>query len=78
MSSEAGCAVVTGSSSGIGLAIARELLGQGWQVIGLDRDAPCLESAAFTPVRVDLADAASLGAVLPGCLLRKPWCTLPA
>ena len=57
---------MTGSSSGIGLAIARELLGQGWQVIGLDRDAPCLESAAFTPVQVDLADAASLGAVLPG------------
>ena len=66
VSSEIRRAVVTGSSSGIGLAIARDLLAQGWQVIGLDRDAPRLVSAAFTPIHVNLADAASLSAVLPG------------
>jgi 3-oxoacyl-[acyl-carrier protein] reductase len=65
MSSEARRAVVTGSSSGIGLAIATQLLAQGWQVTGLDRAAPILDAVAFTALHVDLADSASLDAVLP-------------
>ncbi len=52
-------AIVTGSSSGIGLAIAQGLLEQGWHVHGFDVAAPRITHAAFTPVGVDLCDAAA-------------------
>jgi NAD(P)-dependent dehydrogenase (short-subunit alcohol dehydrogenase family) len=55
-----GHALVTGSSSGIGLAIARHLLAQGWQVSGWDLSAPVLTEPGFTPVRVDLMDSAAI------------------
>ena len=50
-------AVVTGSSAGIGRAIAQALLADGWQVLGLDLAAPTLDRAAFTALQVDLCDA---------------------
>lgn len=50
-------AVVTGSSSGIGRAIASHLLGQGWRVSGLDLAAPTLSDAAFAHTAVDLSNA---------------------
>jgi NAD(P)-dependent dehydrogenase (short-subunit alcohol dehydrogenase family) len=49
-------AVVTGSSSGIGQAIAQRLLDDGWRVTGLDRAPPSIEAAAFHAVSVDLTD----------------------
>lgn len=49
-------AVVTGASSGIGEALARQLLDQGWRVIGLQRGAPAIEHLAFRAVSVDLSD----------------------
>lgn len=49
-------AVVTGSSAGIGAAIARALLGQGWAVTGMDRAAATIDHAGYRHVQVDLAD----------------------
>jgi len=51
-------AVVTGTSSGIGLAIAHDLVGAGWHVLGLSRSRGGLSDAA-TWVPCDLADVIS-------------------
>ena len=65
-------AVITGAASGIGLAAARRLLGQGWTVIGLDVTQAALEAAAgtlgphtgrFTPIPCDVTDASRVAAV---------------
>jgi 3-oxoacyl-[acyl-carrier protein] reductase len=52
-------AIVTGSSSGIGLAIAERLLADGWQVRGFDVAPPRIEHVAFRAVRVDLCNGAA-------------------
>ena len=57
-------ALVTGSSSGIGLAIAQHLLSQGWRVSGWDLSPPVLTDDNFTPVGVDLMDEAAIGQAL--------------
>ena len=55
-----GRALVTGSSSGIGEAIARRLLHAGWEVVGFDRARATLDTPEFTPIAVDLADASAV------------------
>ena len=57
-------AVVTGSSRGIGRAIAGHLLSAGWRVIGLDLAPAGLAHPAFEPVEVDLSDRDRLRATL--------------
>ena len=64
MSNEDRRALVTGSSSGIGQAVARRLLDEGWQVLGLDIARPAIEHARFDSVAVDLGDAGALGSAL--------------
>ena len=59
MSNDASRAVVTGSSSGIGKAIAEALLAGGRNVTGFDVSPPAIEHPRFVPVQVDLCDGAA-------------------
>jgi NAD(P)-dependent dehydrogenase (short-subunit alcohol dehydrogenase family) len=64
VSSEARRALVSGSSSGIGLAISRALLADGWSVTGLDRAPAQIEDRRFRSVELDLCDGAATEAAL--------------
>lgn len=70
-------AVVTGTSSGIGAAVAGQLLQKGWQVIGIARRVSVLKDTNFRQLSLDLSDVHAspvaiereVGAVLDG----QPW-----
>jgi benzil reductase ((S)-benzoin forming) len=67
--------VVTGSSSGIGLAVARDLLARGWSVLGLSRREAPIDHPAWRHLGVDLADLSTLsrlGGEVLGPALRAP------
>lgn len=53
-------AVVTGASSGIGGAVAIELLRRHWRVAGASRRPASIQDPEYTHVRVDLADVDAL------------------
>lgn len=57
-------AIVSGSSSGIGRAVAERLLADGWSVLGLDRAAATLQAAGFRAHQVDLCSEEALGGLL--------------
>ncbi len=56
-------AIVTGTSSGIGEKVARQLLQRGWEVIGIARRAGAMDTPGYTHCSLDLADVAR---VTPG------------
>lgn len=57
-------AVVTGTTSGIGHAVARTLLERGWRVFGLGRRASAIEHDAYEHTRIDLHDIDAFDATL--------------
>lgn len=61
-------ALVTGTSSGIGHAVAVELLKRGWDVAGLARRDAGINHPAYHHHTCDLADTAALAALAPPLL----------
>lgn len=57
-------ALVTGTSSGIGESLARDLLGRGWSVVGISRRTAAIEVPGYTHLRLDLADHGAVHAAL--------------
>lgn len=67
-------ALITGSSSGIGLALVHRLLAAGWRVTGIDRQPaqPEVEAAGLRTLPLELLDAAALASALPEILAERP------
>ncbi|MTH79716.1 SDR family oxidoreductase [Paracoccus aestuariivivens] len=69
-------ALITGAASGIGLATARALIGQGARVVMVDRDRAALDrlagelGPAAIPQLTDLLDAESCAAMIPEALAK--------
>jgi NAD(P)-dependent dehydrogenase (short-subunit alcohol dehydrogenase family) len=70
-------AVVTGSSTGIGAAVAKQLLQRGWEVAGIARRNPGIEDARYRHLAADLQDApaavASIEHRLSELLSERKW-----
>lgn len=65
-------ALVTGSSSGIGLAISHRLIEDGWCVDGLDQQPPVIQHERFTQHTLDLSNPRDIAQLLQSGLLIRP------
>jgi 3-oxoacyl-[acyl-carrier protein] reductase len=68
--------VMTGGSSGIGLATAQAFLDQGYEVISISRRECPLNSPRLTSIRVDLSDAAATGEAVRSVAAGTPATTI--
>jgi len=68
--------VLTGGSSGIGLATARAFLDEGYEVINISRRDCPLDSPRLTSITVDLSDAAATRDAVMTAAARAPAATI--
>lgn len=59
---------ITGTSSGLGRALAEEYLGRGCEVYGLSRRSAQIDSERFREVRADLGNLGAIASTLDGLL----------
>ena len=65
-------ALVTGSSRGIGRAVAEHLLGRDWRVVGCSRGDSDLEVSDYSHVACDVTDEAAVKSLLRETKKRHP------
>lgn len=68
-------AIVTGTSRGIGAAVARQLLDQGWEVVGIARHPGAIEQPAYHHITLDLGDLSTVTSAIVSQL--GPWLEQP-
>jgi len=69
-------AIVTGGSTGIGVAICRALIGRGYEVISLSRRRAGFDSPFLRSIQVDLADARATREVASALAATEPVTTI--
>ena len=66
-------ALVTGASAGLGRAFTQRLIGEGWDVVGIDRSAAPALGARHATLFTDLGDPAALDRCVEAATLRGPF-----
>jgi len=65
-------AVVTGTTAGIGLAVATDLLARGWRVLGVARRPSAIAHQRYEHAEVDLAEPAEAAAAIERAVGERP------